>query len=139
LPQSAFRPAFPDIPSRASYTDLVHAPLFSNDDSLEVYLREVRTIPPLAKEEETKLLGHVRARDDQSEIAARTLVEANLSRVVSIVEQYPSSKLSKLELIEEGNVGLMAAIDTFHSSANQNFVTHAETCIKQAISKAITE
>jgi DNA-directed RNA polymerase sigma subunit (sigma70/sigma32) len=139
LPQSVFRPAFPEIPSRALYTYSVHAPLFGNDDSLEMYLREVRTIPPLAKEEETKLLGHVRARDDQSEVAARTLVEANLSRVVSIVEQHPSSKLSKLELIEEGNVGLMTAIDTFHSSANQNFVTHAETCIQQAISKAITK
>jgi DNA-directed RNA polymerase sigma subunit (sigma70/sigma32) len=139
LPQSVFRPAFPEIPSPALYTDSVHAPLFGNDDSLEMYLREVRTILPLAKEEETKLLGHVRACDEQSEIAARTLVEANLSRVVSIVERYPSSKLSKLELIEEGNVGLMTAIDTFHSSANQNFVTHAETCIKQAISKAITK
>jgi DNA-directed RNA polymerase sigma subunit (sigma70/sigma32) len=117
----------------------VPAPLFGNDDSLEMYLREVRAIPPLAKEEETKLLGHVRARDDQSESAARTLVEANLSRVVSIVEQHPSLMLSKLELIEEGNVGLMTAIDTFHSSANQNFESHAETCIKQAISKAITK
>ncbi len=117
----------------------MHAPLFGNDDSLEMYLREVRTILPLAKEEETKLLGHVRACDDESEVAARTLVEANLSRVVSIVERYPSSKLSKLELIDEGNVGLMTAIDTFHSSANQNFVTHAETCIQQAISKAITK
>jgi RNA polymerase primary sigma factor len=117
----------------------VNAPLFSNDDPLEMYLREVRTIAPLTKEDETKLLGHVRVRDDQSEVAARTLVEANLSRVVSIVEQHPSSKLSKLELIQEGNVGLMTAIDTFHSSSNQNFVTHAETCIKQAISKAINQ
>jgi DNA-directed RNA polymerase sigma subunit (sigma70/sigma32) len=121
------------------YTDFVNAPLFSNDDPLEMYLREVRTIAPLTKEDETKLLGHVRVRDDQSEVAARTLVEANLSRVVSIVEQHPSSKLSKLELIQEGNVGLMTAIDTFHSSSNQNFVTHAETCIKQAISKAINQ
>jgi RNA polymerase primary sigma factor len=125
------------MPSRALYTDFVKAPPFSSDDPLEMYLREVRTIPPLTKEDESQLLEHVRAKDDQAEAAARTLVEANLSLVVSIAEQHPPAKLSKLDLIQEGNAGLMTAIDTFVFGTAEAFAAHAQTCIHQAISRAI--
>jgi|HubBroStandDraft_6_1064221.scaffolds.fasta_scaffold1277135_2 RNA polymerase primary sigma factor len=123
------------MPSRALYTDFVKAPLFSSDDPLEMYLREVRTIPPLTKEDESQLLEHVRAKDDQAEAAARTLVEANLSLVVSVAEQHFSAKLSKLDLIQEGNAGLMTAIDTFDFGMAEAFAAHAQTCIHQAISR----
>ena len=121
------------MPSRALYTDFVKAPLFSSDDPLEMYLREVRTIPPLTKEDESQLLEHVRAKDDQAEAAARTLVEANLSLVVSVAEQHFSAKLSKLDLIQEGNAGLMTAIFVFGTA--EAFAAHAQTCIDQAISR----
>src|SRR5580704_4786733 len=123
------------MPSRALYTDFVKAPLFSSDDPLEMYLREVRTIPPLTKEDESQLLEHVRAKDDQAEAAARTLVEANLSLGVSVAEQYFSAKLSKLDLIQEGNAGLMTAIDTFDFGMAEAFAAHAQPCIHQAISR----
>ncbi len=115
------------------------SPLFDNDEPLEVYLRELRTIPPLTKIEETNLLEHVRAQDEKAESASRTLIEANLYLVVSIVEQYSASGISRLELIQEGNQGLFAALETFHTSKSDSFSVHATNCIREAVSKAISE
>ena len=80
------------------------------DDPLAFYLRELDTIPPLSKGEETVLLQHVRSNDELSESSARRLIEANLSLVVSIAEHHRSSGTPMLDLVQEGNGGLLLAL-----------------------------
>jgi RNA polymerase primary sigma factor len=109
-----------------------------DDDPLKRYLRELATIQPLTKDEETDCLFHVQAHDKEEELASKRLIEANLPLVASIAKQYSSSGIPMLSLIQEGNLGLMTALRTFAESRG-TFTDHAATCIKDAISKAITE
>lgn len=75
---------------------------FSVDDPLDVYLREVRKIPPLTPEEEKDLLEHLRVQDAQAEAAALRLVEANLSFVVLIAQRHPSARVHVLDIFAKG-------------------------------------
>ena len=110
----------------------------SNDDPLKVYLRELDTIPPLSREEETDLLRKLRTQKE-AESATRRLIETKLSLVVSIVERHSFAGIHILDLIQKGNEGLMHALKTFPGTSSDAFAAHAEACIEQAVSKAITE
>ena len=107
------------------------------DDPLDVYLAELKNVPPLDREEEMECIQHVRAGDQQAEAAGERLVEANLQLVVTIAERYPRNKMHLLDLIQEGNRGLLTAIQTLRESAVDNFSIHATPLIERAISEAL--
>jgi RNA polymerase primary sigma factor len=109
------------------------------NDPLKFYLRELGTIRPLTKDEETDLLRHVRAHDEMAESAARRLIEANLSLVVPIAERHLSEGIQMLDLIQYGNKGLLFAIETLAESSGDSFSAHAATCIEGAVLRAISE
>ena len=107
---------------------------------MSMYLREVANVPPLTKEEEKVLWQQAQTRDtNQVELAKRRLIESRLSMVVDIAERYMSSGVPMLELLQEGNIGLMAAVDTFLKKPDSDFSKHAHACIERAIGSAIAE
>ena len=107
---------------------------------MTLYLRELSTIPPLPKDEETELWQRAKSHDEvQAELAKRRLIESRLSLVVSIAGRYSSTGISMLDLIQEGNRGLMVALNTFAESEAADFSIHAAACIEKAISEAIAE
>ncbi len=107
------------------------------NDPLRFYLRELDTVRPLTKDEETDLLEHVRAQDEQAESAAKRLIEANLSLVVSIAERHRSPGIHMLDLIQEGNKGLLAAVETFTARSGDSFSAHATTRVEDAVLRAV--
>ena len=111
----------------------------SNSDPLSVYLRELATIQPLTEEEEAVLLQQSRSQDENSTVATRRLIETKLSLVVSIAERHSSDGVNVLDLVQNGNDGLLVALQTFHDSSGRSFTTHATNCIEDAIAKAIAE
>ena len=113
----------------------IHGP----DDPVAMYLREVASVGPLPKEEETELfrqLGNSGKWDERQENVARRLIESQLALVVSIAERHSSSGLSMLELIQEGNIGLMKAVSSFAERPVGEFRAHAAACIEHAITRA---
>jgi RNA polymerase primary sigma factor len=110
------------------------------DDAVKAYLSEIGSIPPLSKAEESQLWQQRKNEDKiQAELATRRLLESKLRLVVTIAERHSSSGISMLDLIQEGNIGLLAAVDTFAQSASDDFSAYAATCIENAIAKAIAE
>jgi len=106
------------------------------DDSVKQYLKEIGTYPLLSAAQELMLAERI-ARDDQ--VAYQMLIEANLRLVVSIAKRYANQGLSLLDLIQEGNFGLMRAAQKFDYRRGFRFSTYATWWIRQAISRAIAE
>jgi RNA polymerase primary sigma factor len=106
------------------------------DDSVKQYLKEIGTYPLLTAEQELLLAERV-ARSDQH--ARQKLIEANLRLVVSIAKRYSNQGLPLLDLIQEGNIGLMRATQKFDYKRGFRFSTYATWWIRQAISRAIAE
>src|SRR6266568_9290934 len=104
-----------------------------DDDPLKVYLRELGTIQPLTKSEESELWK--KTEGEQQELAKRPLIESQLLLVVAIAERYSSSGYSILDLIQQGNLGLMRAIDTFVESSGNDFPAYAASLIEDSICK----
>ena len=107
------------------------------DNPLDVYLAELKNVPPLHSKEEMECIKHVRAGDEQAEKAGQRLVEANLQLVVTIAERYPRGNMHILDLIQEGNRGLLTAVQTLRDDSADNFSIHATPLIDRAISEAI--
>lgn len=108
------------------------------DDPVRVYLNEVGKVPPLTREQERDCVLHIRANDEQADVAEKDLVESNLRLVVSIAEKLPSDRDHILDLIEEGNRALMAAVRAFADSDGDNFSAFAAPYIERAIMQAAT-
>jgi RNA polymerase primary sigma factor len=106
------------------------------DDSVKQYLKEIGMYPLLNAEQELQLAERV-ARGDQR--ARQKLIEANLRLVVSIAKRYSNQGLPLLDLIQEGNIGLMRATQKFDYRRGFRFSTYATWWIRQAISRAIAE
>lgn len=106
-------------------------------DSLQMYLREISKIPQLTVEQEQEL-GR-RIKDHGDEDAARQLVEANLRFVVSFAKKYRNSPLNIIDIIEEGNLGLIEAAKRFDPDRGNKFITYAAWWIRQAIIHALGE
>ncbi len=106
------------------------------DDSVKQYLKEIGMYPLLNAEQELQLAERV-ARGDQR--ARQKLIEANLRLVVSIAKRYSNQGLPLLDLIQEGNIGLMRATQKFDYKRGFRFSTYATWWIRQAISRAIAE
>lgn len=108
----------------------------SVDDPVRMYLKEIGKIPLLSAEEEIELAIRMEQGD---EYAKKKLVEANLRLVVSIAKRYVGRGMLFLDLIQEGNLGLMKAVDKFDHSKGFKFSTYATWWIRQAITRAIAD
>ncbi len=106
------------------------------DDPVKVYLKEIGRVPLLTSEEEIELA--IRIADDDQE-AKRRLSEANLRLVVSIAKRYVGRGMQFLDLIQEGNLGLIKAVDKFDYTKGFKFSTYATWWIRQAITRAIAD
>src|SRR5262252_10368565 len=111
----------------------------SDDDTraLSAYLREIAKLPRLSVDEE-RTLGH-RIRDDRDEEAITRLVEANLRFVVSYAKRYRGLGVSFLDLIHEGNLGLIEAARRFDPTRNVKFISYAVWWIRQAMMHALAD
>lgn len=106
------------------------------DDPVRMYLKEIGVIPLLSVERETELAKRMYEGD---EAAKNELVEANLRLVVSIAKRYIGKGMFFLDLIQEGNLGLMKAVEKFDYTKGYKFSTYATWWIRQAISRAIAD
>jgi len=109
---------------------------YNLDDPVRMYLKEIGQIKLLSAEEEVELAKQV-AEGDQS--AKNKLTEANLRLVVSIAKKYSGRGLHILDLIQEGNTGLIRAVDKFDWTKGNKFSTYATWWIRQAITRAIAD
>ena len=107
-----------------------------SDDSVRLYLREIGKIPLLTAEEELALANRVVAGEKK---AKDQMAEANMRLVVSIAKRYSGRGLDFLDLIQEGNTGLLRAVEKFDPSKGFKFSTYATWWIRQAITRAIAD
>ena len=106
------------------------------DDSVRLYLREIGKIPLLSQEEEAELAQRIVKGDKK---AKDKMVESNMRLVVSIAKRYSGRGLDFLDLIQEGNTGLLRAVDKFDPEKGFKFSTYATWWIRQAITRAIAD
>lgn len=106
------------------------------DDSVRLYLREIGKIPLLTPEEEADLAQRIVKGDKK---AKDKMVEANMRLVVSIAKRYGGRGLDFLDLIQEGNTGLLRAVDKFDPDKGFKFSTYATWWVRQAITRAIAD
>ena len=107
-----------------------------SDDPVKIYLKEIGNYPLLSMEEEVELAKKI-AQGDQD--ASDRLTESNLRLVVSIAKKYVGRGLSFLDLIQEGNLGLIKAVDKFDYTKGYKFSTYATWWIRQAITRSIAD
>ena len=106
------------------------------DDPVKVYLKEIGRVPLLTSEEEVRLAIAIK---DGNEAAKKRLSEANLRLVVSIAKRYLGRGMQFLDLIQEGNLGLIKAVEKFDYTKGFKFSTYATWWIRQAITRAIAD
>ena len=109
----------------------------NSDDSVRIYLQQIGKIPLLTPEEELEVAKKI--YETQSEIARKVLINANLRLVVSIAKKYIGRGLSFLDLIQEGNMGLIKATEKFDYTKGYKFSTYATWWIQQSITRAIAD
>jgi len=119
-----------DLTTNPSYLDDI------SDDSVRLYLREIGKIPLLNPEEELALAHKVK---EGSKDAKDKMAEANMRLVVSIAKRYSGRGLDFLDLIQEGNTGLLRAVEKFDPDKGFKFSTYATWWIRQAITRAIAD
>jgi len=108
----------------------------NNDEVLGLYLKEINRIPLLSHEEETEIALKAKSGDKR---ARDKIINANLRFVVNVAKKYQNHGLDITDLISEGNIGLMTAIDKFDVSKGYHFISYAVWWIRQSILKAISE
>ena len=109
------------------------------DDPVRMYLKEIGRVPLLTLEEELALAQQMSEGGEQAEEAKSKLVEANLRLVVSIAKRYVGKGMFFLDLIQEGNLGLMKAAKKFDHTKGYKFSTYATWWIRQSITRAIAD
>ena len=117
-------------------TDDISLDNISLDDPVKVYLREIGRVPLLSSEEEIELAVKI---SEGNQYAKQRLTEANLRLVVSIAKKYVGRGMYFLDVIQEGNVGLIKAVDKFDYTKGFKFSTYATWWIRQAITRAIAD
>lgn len=106
------------------------------DDPVRMYLKEIGKVPLLTAEEEVELAKRIEQGDEE---AKKKLIEANLRLVVSIAKKYVGRGMLFLDLIQEGNLGLIKAVEKFDYRKGYKFSTYATWWIRQAITRAIAD
>lgn len=107
------------------------------DDSVKIYLQQIGKIPLLSKEEELEIAKKI--KEENCELSRKILINANLRLVVSIAKKYAGRGLSFLDLIQEGNMGLIRATEKFDYKKGFKFSTYATWWIQQSITRAIAD
>jgi RNA polymerase primary sigma factor len=107
------------------------------EDSVKLYLKQIGKVPLLSADEEMELAKRV--KDENDEEAKRKLMEANLRLVVSIAKKYVGRGMPLLDMIQEGNLGLLTAVEKYDYRLGYKFSTYATWWIRQAISRAIAD
>ncbi len=125
-----------DMPKGADLGLATDSKVAIMDDPVKVYLKEIGRVPLLTPEEEIELA--IRISDDDPS-AKQRLAEANLRLVVSIAKRYVGRGMQFLDLIQEGNLGLIKAVDKFDYTKGFKFSTYATWWIRQAITRAIAD
>ena len=110
--------------------------MINDDEVLAMYLNEIAKIPLLSREEENELALRAKNGDRQ---AKNKIVNANLRFVVNVAKKYQNHGMELTDLISEGNIGLMTAIDKFDITKGYHFISYAVWWIRQSILKAISE
>ena len=108
-------------------------------ESLKQYLKEIRIIPLLTAAQEIDLAKKIEKTGKKAEFARKDMIRANLRLVVNIAKRYMYLGIPLLDLIEEGNIGLMKAVDKFDPRRGFRFSTYAAWWIRQSISRSISE
>lgn len=116
--------------------DLALPPGVKINDPVRMYLKEIGRVPLLTAEEEIELARRIQNNDEE---AKRRLAEANLRLVVSIAKRYVGRGMLFLDLIQEGNMGLIKAVEKFDHTKGFKFSTYATWWIRQAITRAIAD
>lgn len=109
----------------------------NSDDSVRIYLQQIGKIPLLSSEEELEVAKKI--YETQNPMARKVLINANLRLVVSIAKKYIGRGLSFLDLIQEGNMGLIKATEKFDYTKGYKFSTYATWWIQQSITRAIAD
>ncbi len=109
------------------------------DDPVKVYLKEIGRVPLLSPDEEIQLALAIQKGGPEGERAKQRLSEANLRLVVSIAKRYVGRGMQFLDLIQEGNLGLIKAVEKFDHTKGFKFSTYATWWIRQAITRAIAD
>jgi len=105
-------------------------------EALKIYLKEVKTIPLLTAQQEVDLGKKVQKGDEK---ARKAMIRANLRLVINIAKRYMYLGIPFLDLVEEGNLGLMRAVDKFNPAKGFRFSTYAAWWIRQSITRSISE
>jgi RNA polymerase primary sigma factor len=116
--------------------DLTLPPGIKINDPVRMYLKEIGRVPLLSAEDEVELAKRIEQGDEE---AKRRLAEANLRLVVSIAKRYVGRGMLFLDLIQEGNMGLIKAVEKFDHTKGYKFSTYATWWIRQAITRAIAD
>ncbi len=111
----------------------------SVEDPVRMYLKEIGKVPLLTAEEEIKLSKQMEEGGEAGEAARKRLAEANLRLVVSIAKRYVGRGMQFLDLIQEGNLGLIKAVEKYDYTKGFKFSTYATWWIRQAITRAIAD
>ncbi len=125
-----------DVLEEVEDESILTADGISIDDPVKVYLKEIGRVPLLSNEEEQELSERMAQGDLQ---ARKRLSEANLRLVVSIAKRYVGRGMQFLDLIQEGNLGLIKAVEKFDHTKGFKFSTYATWWIRQAITRAIAD
>jgi RNA polymerase primary sigma factor len=124
------------MPAATKLIDTQRDTRSSDENILSIYLKEINKVPLLTREEEQK---YARGAAEGDAIAKNKLIQANLRFVVNVAKKYQNQGLPLADLISEGNIGLMNAIERFDVSKGYHFISYAVWWIRQAILKAICE
>ena len=125
-----------EVPEEELVDTSAMAETFAIDDPVRMYLKEIGKVPLLSAEEEIELAKRMADGDEE---AKKRLAEANLRLVVSIAKRYVGRGMLFLDLIQEGNLGLIKAVEKFDYQKGFKFSTYATWWIRQAITRAIAD
>lgn len=106
------------------------------EDPVRMYLKEIGTVPLLSPEEETRL---AKRKSEGDEVAKERLIEANLRLVVSIAKRYTGRGMSFLDLVQEGNLGLIKGVEKFDYEKGYKLSTYATWWIRQSVTRALAD
>ena len=121
---------------REDEPEILHSERGSAEDPVRMYLKEIGRIPLLSSEEEIELAKRMEMGDEE---AKKKLSEANLRLTVSIAKRYSGRRMQFLDLIQEGNLGLIKAVEKFDYRKGYKFSTYATWWIRQSITRAIAD
>ena len=125
-----------DVPTKDELENALNVDGFVIDDPVKLYLKEIARVPLLSAEEEIELAIKISEGDEKARLK---LTEANLRLVVSIAKKYVNKGMLFLDLIQEGNVGLIKAVEKFDHTKGFKFSTYATWWIRQAITRSIAD